>query len=382
MISPQAFYEYLEKEGVEFFSGVPDSLLKEFCEYVDKTLPPSQHVIAANEGTAVGLAAGSYLAKGKLPLVYLQNSGLGNLVNPILSLSDPQVYGLPMILMVGWRGEPGKKDEPQHIKQGRVTTKMLSAMELPWRIIDGDELNDGRDAVEWAVQTTLKISGPVVLLIKKRVFSKSKKSKLPISLPEDMMSREEAIRIVSSSLREDTMVVSTTGMISRELYETRKFFGQDHSNDFLTVGSMGHASQIALGISLTLPDQDVTCLDGDGSLLMHMGGMATIGCSSSTNLFHIILNNGAHDSVGGQPTVAFEASLNKIASACGYGLVEGPLKDASEIRKSVQRLSQLPGNRFLEIQVRKGSRDNLGRPKETPSFNKELFIRRLRRREK
>ena len=382
MISPQAFYKSLKNEGVEFITGVPDSLLKEFCNYVDKTLPPSQHVIAANEGSAVGLAAGAYLAKGKLPLVYLQNSGLGNLVNPALSLLDPEVYAIPIILMVGWRGEPGKKDEPQHIKQGRVTTSMLLAMELPFRVVDEDELNNGRDAVKWATQTSLKRNGPVVLLVKKNVFSKSENVKPEVVFPKDMISREEAISIVSSSLREDTMVVSTTGMISRELYEIRKLSGQDHSNDFLTVGSMGHASQIALGISLTLPDQDVTCLDGDGSLLMHMGGMATIGCSSSTNLFHIILNNGAHDSVGGQPTVAFEASLNKIASACGYGLVEGPLKDASEIRKSVQRLSQLSGNRFLEIQVRKGSRDNLGRPKETPSFNKELFIRHLRRREK
>ena len=170
MISPQAFYKSLKNEGVEFITGVPDSLLKEFCNYVDKTLPPSQHVIAANEGSAVGLAAGSYLAKGKLPLVYLQNSGLGNLVNPALSLLDPEVYAIPIILMVGWRGEPGKKDEPQHIKQGRVTTSMLLAMELPFRVVDEDELNNGRDAVKWATQTSLKRNGPVVLLVKKNVF--------------------------------------------------------------------------------------------------------------------------------------------------------------------------------------------------------------------
>jgi phosphonopyruvate decarboxylase len=378
MISPQALYESLKKEGVEFFSGVPDSLLKEFCQYLESTLPPSKHVISVNEGTAVALAAGSYLGTGRVPLVYLQNSGLGNLINPTLSLADPEVYGLPMIFMIGWRGEPGKKDEPQHIKQGRITTDMLSSMELPWRIVNERELNDGQESVKWAVQTSKKINGPVVLLIKKNVFLKLEDNNSATIDPEDKISREEVINIVSNSLREDTMVVATTGMISRELYEVREIDDMDHSKDFLTVGSMGHASQIALGISLSNPQQDITCLDGDGSLLMHMGGMATIGCRTETNLFHIILNNGAHDSVGGQATVALKVCLTDIARGCGYDKVEGPLKDASEIKDTVRSLSQLSGNRFLEIQVRKGSRKNLGRPKETPIYNKDLFIKSLR----
>lgn len=378
MISPQGFYESLKKEGIEFFSGVPDSLLKEFCLYLESTLTPSQHVISANEGTAVAIAAGSYLGTGSVPLVYLQNSGLGNLINPALSLLDPEVYGIPMVFLIGWRGEPGTKDEPQHIKQGRVTTDMLSSMEIPWRIVGKNESNNGKKLVEWAIQTSKKINGPVALLIKKNVFLDPEINSSKIVNKDELISREDAINAICDSLPENSMIVSTTGMISRELYEIREMSGQGHSRDFLTVGSMGHASQIALGISLSCPNTDITCLDGDGSVLMHMGGMATIGSSSHANLLHIVLNNGAHDSVGGQSTVALEVSLSAIARASGYDRVEGPLKDLKKIKDNIRRLSKVPGKRFIEIQVRKGARESLGRPKEKPNHNKGLFIESLR----
>lgn len=376
-ISPKAFYEALAAEGVNFLAGVPDSLLKEFCAYVDAALPPENHVISANEGSAVGLAAGHHLATGTVPVVYLQNSGLGNTVNPLLSLADSEVYGLPVVVVIGWRGEPGVKDEPQHVKQGRVTPALIEAMEYPFRVLDGDEA-EGLIHAAWAVTTARETGAPVVLLVRKGAFGKAEARRPSAAVPEGRIGREAAIALVTGNLPADATIVATTGMISRELYEQRGALGQDRASDFLTVGAMGHASQIALGIARARPDVGVVCLDGDGAVLMHMGGLATIGSSRTGNLLHIVLNNGAHDSVGGQPTVAFNIALTDVARACGYDAVEGPIDSEAEIRAALERLIALPGRRFLEIRVQPGSRADLGRPKETPAQNRDLFVGRLR----
>lgn len=377
MISPKEFHGVLAAEGVDFVAGVPDSLLKDFCAYVDAALPPKSHIIASNEGTAIGLAAGHHLATGSIPLVYLQNSGLGNAINPLLSLADPEVYGIPMVLLVGWRGAPGVKDEPQHVKQGRVTSAMLDAMEIPYRVLD-DDPDTANEAARWAASTARDIGAPVVLLAHKGAFGKAEKKRAAREIAEITLTREAAIGLVTASLPTGATIVATTGMISRELYESRGVLGQDRSCDFLTVGSMGHASQIALGIARAQEGKQVVCIDGDGAVLMHLGGMTTIGTSETGELLHIVLNNGAHDSVGGQPTVAQRISLTKIASACGYNAVEGPVEDEAEVRAHVERLAQLPGRRFLEIRVRPGSRIDLGRPKESPQQNKSRFVDRLR----
>lgn len=376
MISPESFYASLAAEGVSFLAGVPDSLLKEFCAYVDAVLPPEAHVISANEGSAVGLAAGFHLATGQLPMVYLQNSGLGNTINPLLSLADREVYSLPMIILIGWRGMPGVKDEPQHLKQGRVTTAMLDAMEIPWRELNGDNVAAG-EAATWAAQTAKDTSAPVVLLVHKGVFSKAEKCRPPAVMEGAEMSREHAISVITSALGTGSVIVSTTGMISRELYEQRVRQAQDRSSDFLTVGSMGHASQIALGISRARPELSVVCLDGDGSVLMHMGGLASIGATEVGNLLHIVLNNGVHDSVGGQPTVAQQVSLSGVASACGYDAVAETVSSEGDLAEAVKRLGRLPGRRFLEVLVQPGSRPDLGRPKETPLTNRDILMVRL-----
>lgn len=377
MISPQAFYDILDHAGVSFFVGVPDSLLKEFCAYVDASIPSDKHIIAANEGTAVAIATGVHLANGKVPLVYLQNSGLGNAVNPLLSLADPEVYAIPMIVMIGWRGEPGEIDEPQHMKQGRVTEAMLHAMEIPFRVLTGDVAN-AKEVAAWATSTATRLSQPVVLLVRKGVFSKTENCRRKIEVPRAQLSREAAISSVTSAIASHIPIIATTGMISRELYEQRSKSGQSRGTDFLTVGSMGHASQIALGISLALPDLDFVCLDGDGAMLMHMGGMSTIGACRNGNLLHVVLNNGVHDSVGGQPTAALSVSLTEVATACGYTVVEGPVFCLEDIAAAISRLGSLPGHRFLEIRVRPGGRADVGRPKESPLVNKQLFVSQLR----
>lgn len=378
MISPRDFHNALTSQGVDFLVGVPDSLLKDFCTYALAVASPDDHVISANEGTAIGLATGHHLATGGLPLVYLQNSGLGNAINPLLSLADAEVYGIPMILLVGWRGAPGIKDEPQHVKQGRVMLALMDALEFPHRILTGDA-QDALDAAFWACKTAREMSAPVILLAKKGAFGKILEKQLSgCEIPLGSLSREAVIEVIIKNLPSNTVVVSTTGMISRELYELRISLKQDRSFDFLTVGSMGHASQIALGISQAQPDTQVVCLDGDGAAIMHLGGMTNIGTTNKGNFLHIVLNNGAHDSVGGQPTAAHQISLTGIARACGYDAVVGPLEHSMEIQTQIRNLMSVAGQRFLEVKVLSGSRGNLGRPKESPFENKRQFIGRLR----
>jgi len=353
MIEVSKFVVTLHTLGIDFFTGVPDSLLKSFCAYVTDNCGEN-HVIAANEGGAVGLAAGHYLSTGKPSLVYMQNSGQGNAVNPLASLADPDVYSIPMVLLVGWRGEPGVKDEPQHVKQGKVTVSLFETLGIPTEILPDDEIA--------ALELTQKMVGrakaesrPVALIVRKGLFAEyklqNKKSDIAV-LP-----REQAIEAVLKSLPDDVVVVSTTGMISREVYETRERLGQDHSRDFLTVGSMGHAIMIALGIARSQRSRPVYCLDGDGASIMQMGNMAIAGQSGCANLTHIVFNNAAHDSVGGQPTVGGSINLPAIAASCGYNREGAPT--------------------FKEIKVAKGARKDLGRPKEPPQVNKALYMKTL-----
>jgi len=373
MIHPKLFTDILLKQGISFFTGVPDSLLKEFCAYIMDQLSPSQHIITANEGGAIGLAAGYHLATGKVPLVYLQNSGLGNTVNPLLSLADKEVYGIPMLLLIGWRGEPGIKDEPQHIKQGRVQEAILNALEIPFRVIDS-ETNDVEQVISAMVKKAVDISNPVAIVVRNGTFDSHKYKP---QLPEFEMSREKAISIILSSLSERDAVVSTTGKASREVFEYRAGKSEGHSRDFLTVGSMGHSAMIAMGIAMSKPDRKVICLDGDGALLMHLGAMAIIGSIETNNLVHILLNNGTHESVGGQPTTGFKVDFCGIAKAVGYKWVKS-VQTESDLNLILKELPQCAGNVFIEVKTNNLSRSNLGRPTSTPAHNKEQLMKFLR----
>lgn len=397
MISPQKFVSTLDALSIDFFTGVPDSLLKSFCAYVTDNCGEN-HVIAANEGGAVGLAAGHYLATGKPALVYMQNSGQGNAVNPLCSLADPDVYSIPMVLLVGWRGEPGVKDEPQHVKQGKVTVSLFETLGIPTEILPDDEaaaLEMMREMVDKAQAE----SRPVALIVRKGLFAEYKlQNKKPdiASLP-----REQAIEGVLRALPKDAVVVSTTGMISREVYETRERLVQNHSRDFLTVGSMGHASMIAMGIAKAQPSRQVFCLDGDGASIMQMGNMAIVGRSGCENLTHIVFNNAAHDSVGGQPTVGGDIDFEKLAEEFGYNVLQSPEDQyvnsegigVDEVASGMNRLismeeqakqhkpdycDELPKKpNFILFKVAKGARKDLGRPKESPQVNKALYMKTL-----
>lgn len=362
MLRPQDFFEALRAAQVTLFAGVPDSLLKDFCAYVTDNAPRERHVITANEGGAVALAMGHYLATGEVGLVYMQNSGLGNTVNPLTSLADPAVYGIPMLLMVGWRGLPGEHDEPQHVKMGQVTLTTLEAIGVPATLLP-DTLEEAKLALSAALADARARRAPHALVVKKGTFDAYKlqaKDASPYG-----MSRETAIQTVVGALPRGACVVATTGMPSRELFEIRERRGEAHASDFLTVGGMGHASQIALGVALARTDRQVVCLDGDGAVLMHLGGLSTIGQTKPKNYHHVVLNNGAHDSVGGQPTVAFDVDLPGTARAMGYLSAETVTTEA-ELAERLPRFFASQGPVLLEVRVKKGARKDLGRPTQSP----------------
>jgi phosphonopyruvate decarboxylase len=376
VLAPNWFLQQLQKRKISFFTGVPDSLLKEFCACLTDTVSAQNHIIAANEGNAIALAAGYHLATCKTGMVYMQNSGLGNSVNPLTSLVDPAVYGIPVLLLIGWRGEPGVKDEPQHIVQGAVTLAQLDILNIPYRVLPTNEPS-AEECLDMALQTLQQGKQPFALVARKGSFSKYDRPKKEASASTFSLSREDAIRQIAASLQESDIVVSTTGKTSRELFEYRASTNStDLGQDFLTVGSMGHAAQIALGIALQKPDRQVFCLDGDGALIMHMGGLAIIGNQSVGNFKHIVLNNGTHDSVGGQPTVAFQLDIPAIAQACGYHEAR-QVRSAEELSEALARLRAEAGPSLIEVQVRTGARSDLGRPTTTPQENKRQFMQHL-----
>jgi phosphonopyruvate decarboxylase len=368
MIDPALFVRTLKQYSVEFYAGVPDSLLKNLCAWLDDHSNANQHVITANEGNAVALVTGYYLATGKPGVVYMQNSGLGNTINPLASLADPEVYSVPILLIIGWRGAPDIKDEPQHIKQGRITQGQLDLLEIPYRILENQ--SDIEKLIPELLSVMTKKSCPVALLVRKNTFLPYKKNRsYP---PLSQLSREEALSHILGLSDDRDLVVSTTGKTSREVYELRQL-RKEKQRDFLTVGSMGHTSSIALGVALGRSDKRVICLDGDGSLIMHMGAMPIIGSLKPANFVHILLNNAAHESVGGQATAARNIDFKSMATACGYQIY-CLVRNKEELSASWEQISDFPGPAFIELQIRTGSRPDLGRPATTPIQNKNAFM--------
>lgn len=373
MIRPEFFIEALKEKGIDCFAGVPDSLLKNICAYITDYSDAAHNIIAANEGAAIGIAAGHYLATGKPACVYMQNSGEGNIINPLASLTDQEVYNIPVLLLIGWRGRPGVHDEPQHVKQGKITTGLLNVMGVNYEVLSKEE-DKAAKQIDKAAKA-LANKEVFALVIEKDTFEDYKLQNVEVN--NLTMSREEAIQTVAAALGEKDCIVSTTGMISRELFEYRAAMNQGHERDFLTVGSMGHASQIALGIALAQPDRRVWCFDGDGAAIMHMGSMAIVANKAPKNYVHVLFNNGAHDSVGGQPTVGLKIDLPAVAKAVGYKAtisVDSKEKLEKELSTLNSQLSTIGGPILFEVQVRKGNRKDLGRPTTTPIQNKEALM--------
>ena len=373
-IDPLEFYNIFADNRVEFFTGVPDSLLKHFCLCIDDNVPMERHIITANEGNAIALAAGYHLATGKLPLVYMQNSGLGNSINPLLSLCDPDVYSIPILLLIGWRGEPGVHDEPQHKKQGKVQLDLLKTLDIPYTIISNEEENVEKKIAK-SVEKTIKQKRPFAILIKRGTFDNYKSKSH--TFDDILITREESLEIIIKHLPINSIIVSNTGKTSREIFEIRERNDQPHSSDFLTVGSMGHCSSIALGIALAKPNRKVICIDGDGSLIMHMGSLSTVGKLNPRNYYHILINNYAHESVGGQPTSAKYIDFPKLVKSNGYKKVRS-LKNREILIDQIKEFLIIEGPTFLEIKVKPWSRKTLGRPTIRPIDNKKAIMNLLR----
>ena len=374
MISPAFFIEKLRENGVDFFAGVPDSLLKNMCAYITDHFDTAHNIITANEGAAIGLAAGHYLATGQPACVYMQNSGEGNIINPLASLTDQEVYNIPVLLLIGWRGRPGVHDEPQHVKQGKITTGLLNVMGVNYEVLAKDE-----DKAEKQITKAIKAlqnKDAFALVIEKDTFDDYKLQNVEVN--DLTMSREEAIQTVAATLGDRDCIVSTTGMISRELFEYRAAMNQSHERDFLTVGSMGHASQIALGIALAQPERRVWCFDGDGAAIMHMGSMAIVANKAPKNYVHVVFNNGAHDSVGGQPTVGLKIDLPAVAKAVGYKATYS-VDSKAELESVLAKVNSFESPALLEIKVKKGNRKDLGRPTTTPIQNKDALMQFLKK---
>jgi phosphonopyruvate decarboxylase len=357
MIDQKTYFKCLSDEGVELITGVPDSLLNEFCSYAESILAKEKHVIAANEGNAIALAAGYHLATGTIPFVYMQNSGIANAMNPLLSLTNREVYSIPMVLLIGWRGDPEINDHAQHQRQGKITPDLFQIIDIPYRVLDSDD-QSVIDSTIWAIRHAKTTNRPTALLAKKGLFEKGKKSN-SIDTDNICINRETAIKCIVDCLPEDTIYVAATGRATRELYYLRENTNEGHANDFLNVGAMGHTSQIALGIALGNTKRLVVCLDGDASAIMHLGGFSTIGKVRPSNLLHVVLNNGVHESVGGQPSAGYHINLTAIAEKSGYATIGKAVKSEQELRFGIHFLikSELPA--FIDIHIQKGTRSNL-----------------------
>ena len=357
--------------GIDFFTGVPDSQLKGLCDTLYATQGvKGRHIVAANEGNAIGLCAGHYLATGRPALCYMQNSGLGNAVNPLASLMDGQVYAMPCLLVIGWRGEPGVKDEPQHVKQGQVTLSQLELLDVPYMVLDKAMTGAEFDAAFAEIRTHLAAGRTAAIVVRKGGLSCSLK---PEYGNASEMTREEAVGIIARLAGSKDAFVSTTGKLSRELFELREAAGQGHERDFLTVGSMGHASSIALAIAMEHPKRRVWCLDGDGAALMHLGAMAVIGQRQPENLVHVVINNGAHETVGGMPVCEGGMNLCAMAMAAGYRSV-CRADSAEALLRAVDSAMAFGGLAFIEVMCAVGAREDLGRPTTTPQENRDALM--------
>ena len=364
MLNTNKFGNELKRLGFDFYSGVPCSFLKNLINY---SINECNYIAAANEGDAVAIASGAYLG-GRKPVVLMQNSGLTNAVSPLTSLNYP--FQIPVLGFVSLRGEPGLIDEPQHELIGLITTQMLDLMQIKWQFLSTDNsiaMKQLEIANKW-----IEKKQPFFFVVKKGTFEsenlkikkqfiyKNKEKNEKISA-DALPSRFDTLKVINGCKDEKTVQLATTGITGRELYEV-----EDCPNNLYMVGSMGCVSSLGLGLALTRKELDIVVIDGDGSLLMRMGSLATNGCYQPENMLHILLDNQTHDSTGGQSTVAHNVNFVDIAAACGYEQ-SSYIHSLDELENRIQEWKETKGLTFLYVKIAKGSRPNLGRPKILPS---------------
>lgn len=355
MIDQNTLFDQLNAMGLYFFTGVPDSLLNDFCLHLVNNVPDCQHIMAANEGNAIGIAAGYHMATGRIPVVYMQNSGIGNATNPLLSLTHPCVYSIPLILLIGWRGDPAIKDHAQHKKQGELTPVLMEDMNIPYQMLDADDTVI--EKFQWAANKAKELNAPVALIAKKAILTQKEKKQEYAESP--LMNREEAISAVLDVFGKDAIYLATTGRATRELHEQIMIHGFSHEIEFLNVGAMGHLSSIGLGLAVGAPDKKIVVFDGDAAAVMHMGSLATNGRYQPKNLIHIVLNNGVNESVGGQKSSGQVINLTAVAKGCGYETIPAFVESKEDLQKAVKQLAESNHLSFLDVHIRQGIRKDM-----------------------
>ena len=373
MVNQKDLFDALDNMGVDFFTGVPDSLLNNFCLYMVQNIPDGRHVMAANEGNAIGIAAGYYMATGKIPVVYMQNSGIGNATNPLLSLTHNCVYGIPMVLVIGWRGDPAISDHAQHRKQGELTPVLMKDMDIPYEILDSDDTVIEKFA--WAVAKAKEISSPVALIAKKAILTEKVKKQVYPDSP--LMNREEAVSAVVEMLGSDAVYLGTTGRATREVHEQLIAHGVGEGHEFQNVGSMGHVSSVGLGLALARPEQKVVVFDGDAAVVMHMGALATNCRYKAGNLIHIVLNNGVNESVGGQPSAGYVVNLTEVATACGYRTPGHAVETREELQRIIREFDKGEMPLFVDVHVRQGIRSDMPKLNIDHKAQKDALMKNL-----
>ncbi|AIO18608.1 hypothetical protein KQ51_00728 [Candidatus Izimaplasma bacterium HR1] len=358
MIDLRNFIEQFRNENIDFYTGVPDSLLNDFCLHLQSSFEIKNHVLAANEGNAIGIACGNYLLTGKVPVVYMQNSGIGNALNPLISLTSKDVYSIPLVLLIGWRGDPSIKDHLHHSLQGQLTPVLMENINIPYKILENDE-SKVSSIISWAKNTAIENSSPVAIIVKKGVLSKKVKIEKKYVDESVDFTREEAMKRVIDLLPKNTIYVATTGRAARELYHIRKNQGIKQEFDILNVGAMGHASSIALGIAISDPKRLVVCFDGDASAIMHMGSMTINASVQECNLLHIVLNNGVHESVGGQKSVGQMIDFTNSAKSFGYKVCNNEIKSNDGLTKQISLFKSVSGPKFMDLWIKPGIREDL-----------------------
>ena len=368
MINAKYFIEQLKNLDINFYTGVPDSLMSEFSKSLHFDFNDENHIISTNEGSALATGMGYYLATGKYPLIYLQNSGLGNIINPYTSLLHEEIYKIPFVLLIGWRGEPGTKDEPQHIFKGKITKNLLKILEINYKVVNAESnINE----VLKEARHFLDKNKPVALLLQKNTFELDNRA---FEVDNKLPKRKDALEAVVNKFDSNSLFISTTGKLSRELYELRN--KNDETNDDLyIVGGMGHASAIALGLLQNINDRNIICLDGDGSVLMHTGNLSLLGSENYKNFIHVLFNNSSHESVGGQPNRYKYIDGQKMFESFGYKNTFS-FSNLSDLQNL--NIEKLDGPIYIEISVQNSSDSNLMRPNKTPIQNKNNFIEKIK----
>jgi phosphonopyruvate decarboxylase len=372
MLSPEKLVRWLAENGVTFATGIPDSVLGGLCWELMKETSGINHVIACNEAAAVATAIGWHIGTNSIPLVYLQNSGLGSAVNPLASLAAGEVFHVPVLLLIGWRGKPGRLDEPQHRLMGSATVPILNCLGIPVDELPPDE--------EIAHDAITKIFGEIRVTGESRALVVEMGTIGPSeSIPwsryhAGLWTGAEALRHLCRRMPKDDLCVSTVGLVSRLLAAYRSGHRQEPANDLLAVGGLGLVSQLALGLALATPTRRIWCFDGDGSLLMHLGALTSVGASKPKNFVHVLFNNGIHESVGGLPSANQDTAFLQISRACGYKW-DASAANAADLDILDHWLQDRDGPYFLELRVSRNVDLEVGRPRTSPRANKDMVMK-------